>query len=299
LVARLAAETGANLRHVPSPTGMTVQRNFGLDLVSYPVVFYPDDDSLVLPGTMSEIMKIYDLDTDGIIGGVCSAESKVPPKGVLEKQPGVYKMTFTDRLKARVARTRFALEYKFVPEPFHVCAARKYSKLPPAPNWMAENNAILVPSMTGFRMSFRTEVLRQFRFTEELGRYAVHEDIDASLGVLDTHLLVGARNAQIYHHKAPDRRANGRSIGAMQVLNRAYVLAMAGEADTEMLAKTRYFCGYKIVQYIIGSRSSFGKERLAGARQAYKLMPALFNAPPEQINQIYLDLRQRCFSHES
>jgi hypothetical protein len=29
------------------------------------------------------------------------------------------------------------------------------------------------------------------------------------------------------------------------------------------------------------------------------LMPALFGAPADQLNRIYLDLRERCFSTES
>jgi glycosyltransferase involved in cell wall biosynthesis len=299
LVAGLALQTSIPLRHISSLMGMTVQRNVGLKLVSHPVVFFPDDDSLVLPGAMEEIMTIYDLDRDGLIGGVCSAESKTAPVGVLEQQTAAYQMRLSDRIKARVARTRFALERAVFPDPFYACAERKYRALPKEPDWLAANNAILVPYMTGFRMSFRTELIRRRGFTEELGRYALCEDIDAGFDILRSHLLVGARKAQIYHHKAPDRRANGRAMGAMHILNRAYVLALAGEADQKMLAAMRRFSRYKILQYMVGARSGFGKDRLAGARHAYRVMPALFGAPADQLNRIYLDLRERCFSTES
>jgi glycosyltransferase involved in cell wall biosynthesis len=299
LVEGLAAQTSIPLRHISSAMGMTVQRNVGLKLVSFPVVFFPDDDSLVLPGAMEEIMTIYDLDREGHIGGVCSAESKTAPPGVLEQQVAAYQMRLSDRIKARLARTRFALERKLVPDPFHLCAARKYRRLPKAADWLAGKNAILVPWMTGFRMSFRTELIRRTGFTEELGRYALFEDTDACFGILQSHVLVGARRAQIYHHKAPERRANGRAMGAMQILNRAYVLARSGEADQKMLAAMRRFSRYKILQYMVGARSGFGKDRLAGARHAYHLMPALFGAPADQLNRIYLDLRERCFSTES
>ena len=76
----------------------------------------------------------------------------------------------------------------------------------PVPDWLSAENAVLVPWMTGFRMSFRTEVVRAVGFDEALKRYAVFEDVDASFRVLKTHVLVGARNAEIYHHKAPSRR---------------------------------------------------------------------------------------------
>jgi GT2 family glycosyltransferase len=299
LVAQLSQQSAVPLLHISSPIGASLQRNIGLQLVSSGTVFFPDDDSLVLPDALEELMNIYDLDSDGLIGGVCSAESKTAPVGVLDQQTAAYQMRLSDRIKARLARTRFALERNLVPDPFHVCAARKYRRLPKAADWLAAQNAILVPWMTGFRMSFRTELIRRTGFTEELGRYALFEDTDACFGILQSHLLVGARRAQIYHHKAPERRANGRAMGAMQILNRAYVLARSGEADQKMLAAMRRFSRYKILQYMVGARSGFGKDRLAGARHAYHLMPALFGAPADQLNRIYLDLRERCFSTES
>lgn len=299
LVDRLAAQTAVPLRHMTSPAGMTVQRNIGLAQVSSEVVFFPDDDSLVLPGTLEAMMRIYDLDTQGIVGGVCSAEAKAPPQGVLNGPGAGYQMTTADRLKAKIARMRFAFEERFFRDPFFLVAERKYARMPGAPSWMAAENAILVPWMTGFRMSYRTELVRRTGFNEHLGRYALFEDTDACFGILRDHLLVGARNAQIYHHKAPARRANGRAMGAMQILNRAYVLARAQESDARMLAMMRRFSGYKIAQYALGARGSFGRDRLAGARAAHDLMPALFSAPPEDLTPLYLKLRAACFEGEN
>ena len=299
LVERLAAQTDVPLRHMTSPMGMTVQRNIGLTLVKSEVVFFPDDDSLVLPGTLEAMMRIYDLDTQGIVGGVCSAEAKTPPEGVLNGPEAGYQMTNADTLKARISRIRYALEERFFRDPFFLAAERKYARLPSAPVWLAAENAILVPWMTGFRMSFRTELIRKVGFNEYLGRYALCEDIDAGFGILRDHHLVGARNAQIYHHKAPTRRANGRAMGAMHILNRAYVLARAQESDSRMLAMMRRFSGYKIAQYALGARGSFGRDRLAGARVAYDLMPALFTAAPEDLTPLYLKLRAACFEGES
>lgn len=299
LVDRLAAQTDVPLRHMTSPAGMTVQRNIGLAQVSSEVVFFPDDDSLVLPGSLEAMMRIYDLDTQGVVGGVCSAEAKSPPDGVLSRPQVGYQMTSADRLKARISRSRYALEERLFRDPFFLAAERKYATLPAAPAWLTGENAILVPWMTGFRMSFRTELIRRTGFNEYLGRYALCEDIDAGFGILRDHLLIGARNAQIYHHKAPARRANGRAMGAMHILNRAYVLACAQENDARMLAMMRRFSLYKIAQYALGARGSFGRDRLAGARAAYKLMPGLFSAAPEDLTPLYLRLRAACFDGES
>lgn len=298
LVDRLATTTTVPLRHIASPPGMTVQRNIGLAQITAPVVFFPDDDSLVLPGALAAMMRIYDLDTGGIIGGVCSAEAKSPPEGVLGTSSAPYSMTWSDRLKARIARSRYALEARFFRDPFQSCAEKKYARLPAAPAWLGAETAILVPWMTGFRMSFRTDLIRRTGFDENLGRYALFEDTDACFGILQSHLLVGARTAQIYHHKAPMRRAGGRALGAMQILNRAYVLARAGDVDAALIAQTRRFARYKIAQYRMAARGDFGRDRLAGARAAYDAMPAIFTASPADLTAVYLALRARCFTTE-
>lgn len=207
-------------------------------------------------------------------------------------------MTNSDKIKSRISRQRYKVESLFFRDPFFLLADRKYAKLPVAPEWLGEENAILVPWMTGFRMSFRTEMIRQIGFHEHLGRYALFEDVDACFGILNKHLLVGARNAQIYHHKAPARRANGRAMGAMQILNRAYVLARAQESDARILTFMRRFARYKIAQYALAARDSYGLDRLAGARVALRLMPQLFEVPYQDLTTHYLKLRAICFETE-
>src|SRR5690625_401221 len=298
LVAGMAASP-VPIIHQASPPGMTVQRNIGLSQIESDVVFFPDDDSLYHPGTVETMMRIYERDTDQLIGGVCSAEAKRPPEGVLDR-PDAYKMSRSDRIKARIGGIRRKLEDRIVPHPSHLAAGRKYGRLPPGPNWLQDENAILVPWMTGFRMSFRTEAIRRHGFCEDLGRYAMGEDIDAGFSVLDEQLLVGARNAQIYHHKAPAQRANGRAVGAMDVLNRAFIIARAGEAAPSVRKAYLRHSQYKLMQYLVGrSRGgSFARDRYQGARGALSLAPILFDTPREKLTEVYLDLRAKCFSTE-
>ncbi|MFN3937457.1 MAG: glycosyltransferase family 2 protein [Gemmobacter sp.] len=298
LIERLRPGTLVPLQHVPAPPGMTVQRNIGLAMVGTEVVFFPDDDSLMLPGAIEAMLRIYDRDADRLIGGVCAAASPVPPPGVLDRGDLPYRMTRADRLRARLAQPRRRFEDRFFRDPFHLVAERLQARLPAPPSWLAEENAIVVPWMTGFRMSFRTEVIRRSGFCETLGRYALLEDIDAGFGVLRSHHLIGARNARIYHHKAPERRANGRALGAMQLLNHAYVIARSGETDAAMRAALRRFEAGKILQYALGARGRFGRDRLAGAWAAARVGMQLLHAPPDRVEALYLDLRARCFGSE-
>lgn len=299
-VAVCAATAHVHVEHKVSPVGAALQRNIGLAEIETEVVFFPDDDSLVHPDALEAMMRIYDLDTERRVGGVCSAEALMPPIGVLDDH-APYQMTRSDRIKAKIARTRYALEARLFRDPFFLVAERKYARQPPGPAWLAAENAITVPWMTGFRMSFRTEAIRQRSFCEELGRYALAEDIDASFGVLDRQLLVGARNAQIYHHKVPVQRANGRALGAMHILNRAYVLARSGEVDGEIRAALRRFSLYKIAQYAaaVPGGGAFARERLAGARAALAKVPALLAAPSHDLTSTYLNVRAACFTSEA
>ena len=302
LVQDLAGRTAVPLTHLLSSPGSSLQRNIGLARVSSDVVFFPDDDSLLHPGALAEMMRIYALDTDGIIGGVCSAEASSPPIGVLER--AAYRMTPSDQLKARIARKRFALEERFVPDPFHRVATGFYRTLPSVPKWLSDENAITVPWMTGFRMSYRTSIIRRSGFAEELGRYALFEDIDAGFSTLRSHLLVGARNAQIFHHKAPMRRANGRAMGVMQILNRAYVIVRSelwksSPGDRPAIARDlRRFTAYKIAQYAAAARSKFGRDRLRGAFDAARSISELLVASSDQVDHCYAELRAALLAHE-
>lgn len=305
LIEGLVPTTQVKLQHHRSPMGASLQRNRGLAEVDTEVVFFPDDDSMVLPGALEAMMRVYDLDWEGQVGGVCSAEARQAPEGLLSAGANTaYRMTKADRIKARIGRTRFAIEDRLFRDPFFLVAERKYAAqgVPPnsrTPDWLTSENAILVPWMTGFRMSFRTHLIREIGFNEALGKYSLAEDIDACFGILNSHLLVGARNAHIYHHKVPTRRANGRALGAMHILNRAYVLARAEQTDPQLHAMQSRFVLYKIAQYAVGAGSSFGQGRLAGAWQAYRVMGQLFTASPEDLTPLYLKLRAHCFEDES
>lgn len=290
--------------HIDSPPGMTVQRNIGLQLVSGEVVLFPDDDSILYPDAMSHIMRVYERDTEGLIGGVCSAEAPYPHPGagiVLHNGHAhiPYRRKLSDTLAILVTPRRRRFEAEFVPDPFLELARVKMEALP-RPDWLAEERAILVPYMTGFRMSYRTEVIRRLRFDEELGRYALFEDIDASLRVLDTHCLAAAQDAYIYHHKAPERRDGGQALGAMHILNRAYVLAKDRIEDsgawTQIRDKARRFARYKTWLYRLRAKPGYGRQRLLGAKLASRYQDQIFDAPRDELAATYARVKQMCLN---
>lgn len=276
--------------HVSEP-GTSKQRNIGLALVRHEIVLFPDDDSLLFDGAMEEILAVYERDTDGIVGGVCSAEATKLPEALKELAQESYSQNQEDRLRKTVARLRYYLERNVFKNPFIVLARQKMEALP-SPEWLGEYDAVRVEWQSGFRMSFRTSVIRSILFDETLGRYAAHEDVDASLGVLDSCLLIGARRAQIYHYKSPERRDNGYTMGVILVLNMAYVLAKRSDLSWGLKFTFQMFTLYKLVLYLSGLKTEFGRERFKGAFAALRFSSRLFRADRQDLEVVYLDIRK-------
>jgi hypothetical protein len=183
----------------------------------------------------------------------------------------------------------YRFEERFLPDPFITVARQRYALRVPPP-WLSDENATLTPWMTGYRMSFRTDVIRRTGFDELLGRYALFEDADACLQVTRTKFLVLACNARIHHYRSPEARDTGRAMGVMQILNRAYVLAKH-DALNEAIARDLYrYSKYKIMLYSAAATSRWGSSRLWGALEAYRRL-ASFLESSNDIRNRYLELR--------
>lgn len=299
MIERLASATNVSIEHQASPAGMTLQRNIGLAQISSDVVFFPDDDSLVHPEALAGMMRIYDRDTHKKIGGVCAAEAKFAPKDAFVESGVAAHGHKTSSLRARISPLRTKLEDRFFPDPMKLVARRLQESLPLAEDWLTGENAIWVEWMTGFRMSFRTEVIKKIGFNERLGRYALYEDIDAGLGVLASgSSLVAAKDAKIYHHKAPERRTEGRKMGVINILNRAYVVLRSSIVDESIRESILRHARFRVAQFAIGFKSGYGRERFSGARAALRVLPEMINTRPHQLDETYLMLRQSCLAAE-
>lgn len=300
LVEEFAAAAPLPVRYIRSGPGAAAQRNLGLRHVTGEVVLFPDDDSLLYPDAMDHIMRVYERDTEGLIGGVCAAEAHAPHESAgiagASDRPG-YRRRRSDAMSLALLPLRRRMEDRLIPDPFLTLAAQKLARLR-QPDWLEEVQAIHVPYMTGFRMSFRTEVIRALQFDEGLGRYALFEDIDASLRTLDNFCVVAATQAFIYHLKAPERRDAGRAMGVMHILNRAYVLAKDRSDNPREWARiqseARRFAGYKTLLYRLRAKSTFARDRLRGAELASADQQKLFNAPRHELAATYARVKEFC-----
>lgn len=271
--------------------GLPHQRNRGLAHVTAPVVFFPDDDSILLPGAAEEIMAVYARDAEGRIAAVCAAEAHTPPGDIAAAG---YDMTGSHRREARLRGLRNSLEKRITAlKPAHFLGRQLNARHDP-PDWLAELDVVPVEYMTGFRMTFRTAAIRASGFDEALGGYALDEDIDASFSAMRHGLVVGARRARIYHHRFPSGRGDGARLGRMEILNRVYVGRKHAAQDglpegtkARVGRLLRSFVLLKFLAALAGAGSPFGRARIAGAWSALRAAGPLWRAAPDTLAETY------------
>lgn len=291
-VRRIGRNLPVRITIIQSERGLTRQRNIGLAAVENPVVFFPDDDSILFPGVAEEIMSVYRRDASGQISAVCAWESPTPPPDFPLAQG--YSMSRKDRINRRFQRLRLMMESTFFPDPTRILGADFIAQSPPLPTWAAEAEVIKVESMTGFRMTFRTDVIRKFMFDTNLQRYSLLEDRDASFGAWRFGAVVVARRALIFHFKSPERRDSGHWIGTSNLLNLAYVIAKHTPANHPARAATMRQCRYKTWLYRMSAGDQYGRERLQGASQALAHVRLILEAQSGELEQCYRRALDEC-----
>lgn len=277
--------------------GLPYQRNRGLTHVQADVVIFPDDDSLFHPGTSEAILEAYERDTTCAVAGVCAAPVNYPPSGTLPE--GTYAMTAAHRRDAKNQRLRNRIEKMFShAKPVlylgQVLRAHQIMRQP-LPAWLVRPDYSLVEYMTGFRMSFRTALIKEVGFDSAMSGYALSEDVDASLAVARQGLLVGALQARVYHHRFPGGRPDPYVWGVITVLNRAYVVlkhaADGGLSEPEArAARSRlvWFMRLKLLTTVPAAlRSPAGRARFRGAWDAAKEARGMLDLPQAELSAVY------------
>jgi hypothetical protein len=173
-------------------------------------------------------------------------------------------------------------------------------------DWFAAENCVLVENMTGYRMSFRTAVIRANPFDETLRHYSIVEDLDASFAAMRHGALVGARNARIYHHRFPGGRGDQYTLGMMRVLNRAYVVIKhvhdAGLAPAEadrVRHLLRQFCRIKVLTLLPRLYRSADRDELRGVLAALPAVRAMLGAPRADLVRVYSEAEARILARQA
>lgn len=275
-----------------SRKGLPYQRNLGLSYVTADVVIFPDDDSLFYPGTVEAILATYERDIEGVVAGVCTAEAKTPPVNLEITKD--YNMSAEHKWELALNPIKVRLEKSLLYlRPLHFLGSvlRDHQ---PAPVWLEQSNGVLVEYMTGFRMSFRTHIIKEFGFDEVLKDYALCEDVDASFSAAEMGVLVGTHDGQIYHHRFPGGRGSSYSFGAISVINVVYVALKHANKDTlssderaHVIQCLKFFIVWKQLTSLRGVTSNSGRDKIRGIRAAAADSRALLKAAPSDLAKEY------------
>lgn len=260
------------------------QRNLGLDLVTEEIIIYPDDDSFWYPDTAERMLAVYERDTRGLIGGVTGIETSVSPVASGKDVPRK-----TRRLiqKPNISRYRDRIEGRFFPQPFNVYGQDRIAALGP----VVGSGEIFVETMGGYRMSFRTEVIRPLRFDDALGAkvgYALHEDKDLSLRVLRAgYLLAAAPGARVFHNVHPGKRAKGFAYGFCHIMNYIYISRKVFEENSMSMRSVKPYCRYKIFLYSLKRSNEYDKDVYLGAKAAMESYDLVMSTSLDKVSEVY------------
>lgn len=301
-VVRAAADSTVKIEILHSQqANSSLQRNVGLGHVKSPVVMFTDDDVFWWPSAGESIMRIYERDTNSYISGVCGALVTSPPPNAQLALDASYKMNLSDRIIRKIQLPYNRFISRFCPDPLWI-HGRSRLNVCPTPEWLPEENAVRVEFMGGGRMSFRTEVIRDRGLDPDLGAYwgyAKAEDVEVSFYVMQKYLVVGTRNAQMYHHTHPGRRAGGFKVGFVSVWNPVYIICKYSSKGSAARKAVKQFFFFKLIQYLVRAHTKFGRERVRGTLSAIRLMNKLLDAPPDTLRECYLETCERVMRTEA
>lgn len=283
-----------------SEPNLSRQRNIGLEHVESPVVMFPDDDSLWWPGVAEGVMRVYELDTNGDVGGVCARETKEPPLDANLTISKSYKMSFGDQIRQKVGKLRHKFDYKFCPDPLWLHGRSRWN-VRPLPEWFDKEDVALVELMSGFRMSFRTEIVRECGFDEDFcvhTGYSAYGDIMPSFYVMKERLLVGAHDANVYHYRYPGPRTSGFKFSFFTLFNRAYLICRFSPPGSNARKALKKFAIYKVLQYMLAFHLKYERDRIRGGLQAIKAIKVLLVTSPDNLRECYMELCRKVVESE-
>jgi Predicted glycosyltransferases len=185
------------LLYLKSNLGLARQRNLAVKHLSpdTEVVHFIDDDVILDPHYFAAIERIFNNDSDGVIGGA-----------------GGF-ITNNLEVKPTIAGKIFLLE-----------SSRKGVILSSFKNTMVftAQNDVSVDWLGGCSMSYRREVVQEFQFDSNLQGYSLGEDVDFSYRVSRKYKIIMTPSAKLIHTKSPTERQSGKDWNRSEAVHRYY-----------------------------------------------------------------------------
>lgn len=186
------------LRYLTSESGLTKQRNVGIDAVTGDVVVFADDDTSVEPNVFAVLCEAYS--DPSVIGATGKIVEGQQPRWMMGgRQSLVRRLLFAGGAEGTFTCFGYPRYVQNVGRP------------------------IDVEMMSGAFMSARRDDVAVVRFDERLAGYALAEDEDFSYRLSRRGRLRYLPEAAVFHHQAGFASQNQRAFGRMVIVNRTYL----------------------------------------------------------------------------
>jgi glycosyltransferase involved in cell wall biosynthesis len=276
------------------------QRNQGIDMATADILFLIDDDSLMYPDCVEEVMHIYTHDTTHKVVSIMCSPVSLPPDiqfQTEEKRFSILSKIKVIRSKLRkfvvrqIKRLTNVKDDGFIPYDFSTPKQTVPDEL--------KNMAVCpVHCMPGRYMTFRREVIEQVRFEELLVRYAKFEDIEACYRASHVGMMLHALKARIWHADASNRVLSRFTYTAIWGLN----LAVLHRLYSNDLGRSKKHIA-KLLWPLLIDRAIFrdvltldwSLPSIRGFLFAFRYHKKIFSMTPEELRAWYPQFQQTLF----
>lgn len=282
---------------------LTIQRNQGIAAASSDVIFLIDDDSLMHPSCASEIISIYDADTEGVLAGVqASLTSDIPHKATItdsRKDSGKTDLSSGSKIWSFVKQWIWREIFLMNSSKLFICYDGTFyrRKLP-------KNLSTLEISSTdlfhGCRMTYRRASVKKELFDPTLLSYCPMEDLDASYRVSRHGMLVTAEKAKLHHFESGAGRVKRRQAAMLTVLNQAFLIrkhsadVQLRQIEFDRLLIRRIFSEF--FKDLLSRR--WNLPQLRGLLAARRYLTPIFTMPEKELVHFYRNLQTKILSIE-
>lgn len=179
--------------------GLTESRNEGIRLAQCEVIFFLDDDVILLPDYMEQILRVYD-EQEGFVAGVGGLEDNKPPMRRRDYVKRLFELPFfTWGLReGRVLPSGFCTQYGETPYPL--------------------KEIKIVDFLSGGASSFHRKIFEEFSFTQHYREYGLGEDKDFTVMVSRRYPLYLNPKARLIHLEAGAMRPQDRRWSRMYLI---------------------------------------------------------------------------------
>jgi len=181
--------------HKKDTPGLTRSRNIGVKLAKSDIIFFLDDDTVLFPDYVEQIMRVYQADSEELIGGVGGAIANYKP---VRLEQGIRKLVDVFFLVSGFD------EGKVLPSGF----CTNYGS-----SWSPLANIREVDFLSGGVVSYRRNIFDEFMFDQRYEDYGLGEDKDFSYRVSRKFKLIYNPGAKVLHMESPDMRIDEVSYG--------------------------------------------------------------------------------------